>query len=82
MDLQSAIEAPRITRETSTVYVDNRFPPAVSDGLLDRGHEVVWVDQEIQNWARPVGVLRDEGGLLHGGVQCHFTSFESVAVGL
>jgi gamma-glutamyltranspeptidase/glutathione hydrolase len=82
MGIQEAIEAPRITRETSTVYTDNRFPIEVRDGLLARGHDVVWVDQEIQNWARPVGVLRDGEGLLHGGVQCHFNSFESVAVGL
>jgi gamma-glutamyltranspeptidase/glutathione hydrolase len=82
MKIQEAIEAPRITRETSTVYVDNRFPIEVRDGLLARGHEVVWVDQEIQNWARPVGVMIDEDGLLHGGAQCHFTGFESVAVGL
>jgi gamma-glutamyltranspeptidase/glutathione hydrolase len=82
MGIQEAIEAPRITRETSTVYVDNRLPISVRDGLLDRGHDVVWVDQEIKSWAQPVGVLRDEEGLLHGGVQCHFNCFESVAIGL
>jgi gamma-glutamyltranspeptidase len=83
MGIQEAIEAPRIFRETSTVYADNRFPDEVRDGLVARGHDLVWVEQEIQNWARPVGVLRDpETGLLHGGVQCHLTGFESVAIGL
>jgi gamma-glutamyltranspeptidase/glutathione hydrolase len=82
MGIQEAIEAPRITRETSTIYVDNRFRNDVLEGLTKRGHNVAWVDQEIQNWARPVGVLIDEKGFLHGGVQCHFTHFESVAVGL
>lgn len=83
MGIQEAIEAPRVTRETSTVYVDSRFPGAVRDGLQARGHDYVWVEHELQNWARPVGVLRDPGtGLLHGGVTCHLTGFESVAVGL
>jgi gamma-glutamyltranspeptidase/glutathione hydrolase len=83
MRVQEAIEAPRITRETGEVYVDNRFPVGVRDALMAMGHHVVWVDQEVKSWGRPVGVLRDpETGLLHGGVQCHFTGFESVAVGI
>jgi gamma-glutamyltranspeptidase/glutathione hydrolase len=83
MGIQEAIEAPRINRETSTVYVDSRFPAEVRDCLIARGHDLVWVDQELKNWARPVGVMREpETGLLHGGVQCHLTGFESVAVGL
>ena len=83
MGIQEAIEAPRIFRETSTVYVDSRFPVEVKEGLEARGHDLVWVEQEFQNWARPVGVLRDPGtGMLHGGVQCHLTGFESVAIGL
>ena len=83
MGIQEAIEAPRLFRETSTVYADSRFPVEVRDGLVARGHDLVWVEQELQNWARPVGVLRDpETGLLHGGVQCHLTGFESIAVGL
>ncbi len=82
MGIQDAIEAPRIFRETSTVHVDNRFPEEVRKGLVARGHDVVWVDQELQNWARPVGVLIDpETALIHGGVQCHLTGFESIAVG-
>jgi gamma-glutamyltranspeptidase/glutathione hydrolase len=82
MGIQDAIEAPRITRETSTVYVDSRLPGEVRDGLVAMGHDVVWVDQELQNWGRPVGVLIDpKTGLLHGGVQFYFTGFESKAVG-
>jgi gamma-glutamyltranspeptidase/glutathione hydrolase len=82
MGIQDAIEAPRIMRETSTVYVDNRFPEEVRDSLIARGHDVVWVDQELQSWARPIGVVRNpETGLLHGGVQCHLNGFESIAIG-
>lgn len=82
MGIQDSIEAPRITREISTVYVDSRFPEEVRDGLVAMGHDVVWVDQELQNWGRPVGVLIDpKTGLLHGGVQFNFTGFESIAVG-
>jgi len=82
MGIQDAIEAPRIFREKSTVYVDNRYPPEVRDGLLARGHDLVWLDQELRGWARPVGVVVDpETGLLHGGVQCHLNGFESIAIG-
>jgi len=82
MGIQEAIEAPRVFRETSTVYVDNRFPEAVREGLLARGHDVTWLDKELRGWGRPVGVLVDpETGLLHGGVECHFTGFESTAIG-
>jgi gamma-glutamyltranspeptidase/glutathione hydrolase len=83
MGIQEAIEAPRVTRETGTVYVDSRFSAEVKEGLEARGHDIVWVEHEIQNWARPVGVLRDFGtGLLHGGVHCSLTAFESIAIGL
>ncbi|MFQ6052839.1 MAG: gamma-glutamyltransferase [Candidatus Bathyarchaeia archaeon] len=82
MGIQEAIEAPRVVRETSTVYLDNRLPAEVRDDLNGMGHDIVWIDRELYNWARPVGVLVDpETGLLHGGVDCHFTGFESIAVG-
>ncbi len=83
MGIQEAIEAPRILREVSTVHVDNRFPEEVREGLLAMGHDLDWVDQEIQNWANPVGVLVEpKTRLLHGGVQCHFLGFKSIALGL
>jgi len=83
MGIQEALEAPRITRETGTVYVDSRFPVEVRDGMLSRGHDLVWAEQELVNWASPVGVLMDpETRLLHGGVTCSFTGFESIALGL
>jgi gamma-glutamyltranspeptidase/glutathione hydrolase len=82
MGIQDAIEAPRLFRETSTVYVDNRYPPEVREGLLERGHDLVWVDRERYGWGRPVGVVVDpETGLLHGGVQCHLNMHESIAMG-
>ena len=82
MGIQDAIEAPKLFRETSTVYVDNRYPSEVRDGLLERGHDLVWVDRERYSWGRPVGVVVDpESGLLHGGVQCHQYMHESIAIG-
>jgi gamma-glutamyltranspeptidase/glutathione hydrolase len=82
MGIQEAIEAPRIFRETSTTTIDNRYSPEVREGLLARGHDIKWVDLEVQSWANPIGVVRDPGtGLLHGGVQCHLTNFESIAIG-
>jgi len=82
MGIQEAIEAPRVMRETSTVYMDNRLPVEVRDALIGMGHDVAWIDQELYSWARPVGVLVDpETGLIHGGVHCDFTGFESTAIG-
>ena len=82
MGIQEAIEAPRITRETMEVYVDNRYPSTLRDELIKMGHNVVWVDQELKSWARPVGVLRDpETRLLHGGVYWNHVGFESIAKG-
>ena len=82
MGIQDAIEAPKLFRETSTIYVDNRYPSEVRDGLLERGHDLVWVDRERYSWGRPVGVVVDpESGLLHGGVQCHQYMHESIAIG-
>jgi len=82
MGIQEAIEAPRIVRETATVYMDNRLPSEVRDALIGMGHDIVWIDRELYSWARPVGVLIDpETGLIHGGVDCSFTGFESIAIG-
>jgi gamma-glutamyltranspeptidase/glutathione hydrolase len=83
MGIQEAIEAPRINRETGKVYINNRFPEKVKDGMTARGHDFIWAEQELIGWANPVGVLRDpKTGLLHGGVTCDLLTFESVAIGL
>jgi gamma-glutamyltranspeptidase/glutathione hydrolase len=82
MGIQEAIEAPRITRETREVYVDKRFDNNVLNELTRMGHDVVWIDQELKSWARPVGVLRDpKTGLLHGGAYWNHNGFESIAKG-
>jgi len=82
MDIQSAIEAPRITREVGEVQVDNRFSEEVSDKLSEVGHQTAYIDKEIGSWARPVGILVDQDrDVLHGGVECHFLGFESEAIG-
>jgi gamma-glutamyltranspeptidase len=82
MGIQEAIEAPRLTRETGKVYVDSRFPTSVQDRLVAMGHDLVWIDEELRSWAKPVGIVRDPStGLLHGGVTTSLTAFESKAVG-
>lgn len=82
MDIQSAIEAPRITRETSEVQIDSRFPKETSTKLIEMGHQIAYIDKEIGNWARPVGIVVDsKQNLLYGGVEWHFLSFESEAIG-
>jgi gamma-glutamyltranspeptidase/glutathione hydrolase len=82
MGIQDAVDAPRVTRETKTVYLDSRFPAPVRDKLAAMGHDVSYIDPELKSWGRPIGVLRDDfTGLLHGGVYSLLTGFESMAVG-
>lgn len=82
MSVQDAVDAPRITRETGTVFLDSRFPVDVRDKLEEKGHEINWIDPELKSWGRPVAVLRDrDSNLLHGGVHSLFTGFVSMAVG-
>ncbi|MFQ6053726.1 MAG: gamma-glutamyltransferase, partial [Candidatus Bathyarchaeia archaeon] len=82
MDIQSAIEAPRITREVGETQVDSRFPKEAVDRLREVGHQIAYIDKEIGSWARPVGIVVDrEANLLHGGVEWHFLGFESEAIG-
>lgn len=82
MCIQDAVDAPRITRETGTVFLDTRFPTETRDKLVAMGHSINYIDEELKSWGRPVGVLRNpETGMLHGGVYSHMTGKESRAVG-
>ena len=82
MGMQDAVDAPRVTRETGTVFLDSRFPASVRDRLVAMGHDIKYVDPELRSWGRPVGVLKNrETGMLHGGVYSLLTGFESMAVG-
>jgi gamma-glutamyltranspeptidase/glutathione hydrolase len=82
MGIQDAVDSPRITRETDTVFVDSRYPIEVKEGLEKMGYEIEWIDPELKSWGRPVAILRDhETKLLHGGVYSSLTGFVSMAVG-
>jgi len=82
MDVQSAIDSPRIVRETDEILIDNRFPREVYEKLLRIGHRAFYIDNEIANWGRPVGIVSDfEKGLLFGGGDCSFLGFEAEAIG-
>lgn len=82
MGIQDAVDAPRITRETGTVFLDTRFPVEVKDRLVAMGHDIMYIDAELKSWGRPIGVLRNpDTGMLHGGVYSFLTGFESMAVG-
>ena len=77
------MDAPRLTRETGTVFVDSRYPAAARDRLASMGHDADWVDPELKSWGRPVAVVKDrDAGLLRGGVYALLTGFESMAVGI
>jgi gamma-glutamyltranspeptidase/glutathione hydrolase len=82
MDVQSAIDAPRITREIGDIQVDNRFSKEICERLMEMGHRIAYIDKEIGNWARPVGIVVDpKTNLLYGGVDLHHNRFESEAIG-
>jgi gamma-glutamyltranspeptidase/glutathione hydrolase len=82
MDIQSAIEAPRITREIGEIQLDNRFSEKIGNKLKKMGHKIAYIDKEIGNWARPVAIVIDSRkNQLYGGVECHFLGFESEAIG-
>lgn len=82
MGMQDAVDAPRVTRETGTVFLDSRFPASIRDRLVAMGHNIKYVDPELRSWGRPVGILKNrETGMLHGGVYSLLTGFESMAVG-
>lgn len=82
MDIQSAIDSPRIVRETGEILIDNRFSREAYEMLLRIGHKASYIDQEVGNWGRPVGIVRDfEKNLLYGGSDCSFLGFEAEAIG-
>jgi gamma-glutamyltranspeptidase/glutathione hydrolase len=83
MGIQDAISAPRVFRESQGILVDNRYSEEVRRGLIDRGHDLSWLENEMGNWAAPVGVIiNPETGMLHGGVACGFLGFRSEAIGI
>ena len=84
MDVQTAIEAPRITREVSETQVDSRFSKEICEKLREMGHQIAYLDKELDMylWARPVGIVIDpKTNLLYGGVEWNHNGFESEAIG-
>jgi gamma-glutamyltranspeptidase / glutathione hydrolase len=82
MEMQDAVDAPRVTRETKTIFLDSRFSAETRDKLVAMGHDIKYIDPELKSWGRPIGVYKDSiTGLLHGGVYSLLTGFESMAVG-
>ncbi len=82
MEMQDAVDAPRVTRETKTIYLDSRFSAEVRDQLIAMGHDINYIDAELKSWGRPIGIYKDQvTGLLHGGVYSLLTGFVSMAVG-
>jgi gamma-glutamyltranspeptidase/glutathione hydrolase len=82
MGIQEAIEAPRVTTEVEEVYVDDRIPEQTCQALKRMGHNIIPIDRDLYNFAKPVGILVDhKRDLLHGGVDCFFIDLESQTVG-
>jgi gamma-glutamyltranspeptidase/glutathione hydrolase len=71
MDVQAAIDSPRIDASGAEVILDQRIPAAVRDELARRGHRIVAVEETMapRFFASPVAVARDPStGALTGGV--------------
>lgn len=68
MNLQEAIDSPRVYVQTDRVFIESKTPAVVYQALAGMGHDVTVVDKEY-NFGQPTGILIDpETGLLHGGV--------------
>jgi gamma-glutamyltranspeptidase/glutathione hydrolase len=68
MELQEAIDSPRIYVQTGHVFLESRLPPDICNILKDMGHTITVVDKEF-NFGQPTSILIDSNtGLLHGGV--------------
>ena len=70
MDVQAAIDAPRMDASGDEVIVDARIPAAVRDDLARRGHRIVAAEETMSPrfFASPVAVARDPStGALTGG---------------
>ena len=71
--IQDAIETPRVHREAARkVSLDSRFPDAVREGLVARGHEIQTATESFMSayFGRPSGIrVEPTTGRLHGGVE-------------
>jgi gamma-glutamyltranspeptidase/glutathione hydrolase len=70
MDVQAAIDAPRVHCQGGPTLVDARIPEVVIEGLRDLGHDVQVVldDPGVTNFGRISAVSRDPAtGLLRAG---------------
>jgi gamma-glutamyltranspeptidase / glutathione hydrolase len=70
VSLQEVVEEPRIHAEFTPVLVDKRWPEGTAEAIVDAGFEVETVEElaTCGNFGRPNGVLIDESGRRHGGV--------------
>lgn len=69
LGMQDAIAASRLHAEGPEVLLDDRFDPAVFEGLRALGHHVVAGEKTpcSFNFAQPNGIAVGAGGELHGG---------------
>lgn len=68
LELQEAIDSPRVYVQTGHVFLESRFPTGVYDILKKMGHHITVVDKEF-NFGQPTSILiNPTTGHLHGGV--------------
>ncbi len=70
MSLQQGIGAPRIHCEKDGILADSRLPESSLEALEDMGHAVQRSEETFMssNFARPVGALIDDEGMVRSGV--------------
>ena len=78
MGVQEAIAAPRVDCSADWVSIDDRFPDGLLEELRRRGHRLMPLRQTFASgfalFASPTGILRDDQGLLRGGVDVYHSA--------
>ncbi len=74
LGIQAAITAPRIDCSVQPTAVSARLDPTVIARLCARGHELQVISEDFADspFASPVGILRDQKGVLHGGANPYY----------
>ena len=77
MEIQKAIEAPRVWAEAlfEEAFLDSRIPEEVHRALADMGHRVVTMDLATSGgFGCPTVVGMDESGRLHGAADAMYAT--------
>lgn len=82
MTAQEAVNTPRIDASTRALAISTRIDPVVREELVAMGHAVSPRDESLMtsDFASPVVIRRDDGGILDGGADPWYFSATAAAV--